>query len=484
MPIPGQTLTINENGAGSVEPATNIPLHAGYSSLGAPNVMKTYSSIPALIAEQGQGPAVEAAAFDLANTGGPIRFMKTATSVAGALSAVTASGGGPTVSVATSPANTPFDDYQAIIAIVTGGVLGAGKFKYSLDNGVTYSEVQTIPAGGTYAIANTNITVTFASGTYVANETYSFTTTAPMWNSTDLGNLFTAITADTTTVWDYIVLSGRQATGSAAATLAAALQTQLTTLANAFRYKRGMMDGGDEATSSILTAFASTVANRVLVSYRSCVLPTAKPFPGWGTPKVRLLTAFAQKAHAALPSTDLARVRSGPIPGCISIEHNEQLTEVMDAAKISTARTIPNLQGFFLTNGNLKSAAGSDFKYWQHGRLMDIACAAVYLRQAFWLSAGIRTNANGTIFEADAAAIELDVSSYLDALLTQPKNAEGKQGHVSAFQYVINRQTNFQSTGILLSDLAIQPLGYIKFFTTTLGYVAGFPQPADVPEAA
>jgi hypothetical protein len=49
---------------------------------------------------------------------------------------------------------------------------------------------------------------------------------------------------------------------------------------------------------------------------------------------------------------------------------------------------------------------------------------------------------------------------------------------------VINRQTNFQSTGILLSDLAIQPLGYIKFFTTTLGYVAGFPQPADVPEAA
>lgn len=480
MPIPGQSLTVNENGAGSVEPATNIPLHSGYSSLGTANVMKTYSSIPSLIAEQGQGAAVEAAAFDLANTGGPIRFMKTATTVAGALSAVVKSGAGPTVTVAGA---TPADDYQAILVVVAGGVLGAGTFKYTLDNGVTYSEVQTIPAGGTYAIANTGITVTFPAGTYVAAETYTFTATAPMWNSTDLTALFTALTTDQTS-WDYIVLSGRQATGSAAATLAAALQTQLVALANAYRYKRGMMDGGDEATAAILTAFASTVTNRLLVSYRSFVAPTAKGFPGWGAPKMRLVNAFAQKAHGALISTDLARVKSGPIPGCLSIEHNEQLTEVMDAAKISTARTIPNLQGFFLTNGNLKSAVGSDFKYWQHGRVMDVACAAIYAKQAFWYSAGIRTNPDGTIFESDAAAIELDVNTTLDALLLQPKNAEGKQGHVSAYRYVINRTNNFGQTGILLSDFACQALGYIKFFNTTLGYVAGFPQSAELPQAA
>jgi hypothetical protein len=304
-----------------------------------------------------------------------------------------------------------------------------------------------------------------------------------MWNSSDLTALFAAITNDASTVWDYIVLSGRQATGSAAATLGAALQTQLTTLANGFRYKRGMMDGGDEAAATVLTAFASTVTNRVLYAYRSAVLTSPKAFPGFSAPKVRLLNAFAQKAHAALISTDLARVKSGPIPGCLSIEHNEQLTEVMDAAKISTARTIPNMVGFFLTNGHLKSAAGSDFKFWQHGRIMDVACAAIYAKQAFWYSAGIRTNPDGTIFESDAATIELDVSTTLDALLIQPKNAEGKQGHVSAYRYTINRQTNFGSTGILLSDFACDDLAYIKFFQTTLGYVAGFPVPAQAEAA-
>jgi len=478
MPIPGQSFTINENGVGVVEPATTIPLFMGYSSGGAANVLKTYSSIPDLIAGEGQGPAVEDAAFDLANSGGPIRFMKTATSVAGSNSAVVNTGGGPNVTVA----GTPNDDYEVVVRVRLGGALGAGQFDYSLDNGVTFSEILTIPAGGTYAIPLTGLTLTFAAGTYILSATYTFTSTAPMWNSTDLGNAFTALIASSTD-WDFAVLSGRHATASAAATLAAALQTQLTTMANAFRYKRAMMDAGDEASAAVITAFASVVTNRVLYSYRSAVLPSAKPFPGWGFPKGRLLKAFAQKAHAGLISTDLARVKSGPIPGAISIEHDEQKTEVLDAQKISTARTIPGLQGFFITNGRLKSAAGSDFQYWQHGRIMDVACRTVYLEQAKWLSAGVRTNANGTIDERDAQAIEAVVTAALNAQLKQPTNAEGTPGHVSALQYTINRLNNFQATGIVLSELAIQPLGYIKRFTTTLGFVAGFPQPA-VPAAA
>lgn len=474
MPIPGQSLAVNENGAGVVTPATNIPLFIGYSTLGTANVMKTYNSIPDLVAGEGQGQAVEDAAYDLAFTGGPIRFMKTSTSVAGTLSAVAKSGAGPTVTVAGA---TPADDYQAILRIRGGGVLGTATFDYSLDNGVTYSETLTVPAGGTYSIPQTGVTATFPAGTYVAAETYTFTTTAPMWNSSDLSAAFTAITNDSTG-WDFIVCSGRQATGAAAATLAAALQTQLVTLANNYRYKRGIIDGGDEAYAAILTAFASTVANRTLVSYRGAVYSTPKPFPGWGSPKARLVRGVAQKAHDALISTDLARVKSGPLSSVASIEHDEQKTEVLDVAKITTARTIPGLTGFFITNARLKSAAGSDFQYWQHGRIMDVACATVYSEQAKWLSAGIRTNPDGTVDERDAQAIETAVTNALNAQLIQPTNAEGTRGHVSRLQYTINRLTNFQSTGIMLSELAIQPFGYIKRFTTTLGLVASFPQPA------
>lgn len=479
MPIPGQILTVNENGTGTTDPATNIPCFYGYSSLGTVNVLKTYNSIPELVANEGQGAAVEAAAFDLANTGGPVRFMKSATSVAGALSAVAKSGGGPTVTVAGA---TPSDDYQAQLRVVLGDVLGAGTFQYTLDNGQTWSEVLTIPAGGTFAIPNTGITATFPAGTYVALETYTFTATAPMWNATDLAAGFLVLAADPTK-WDFFVGAGRHATAAAAATIGAALQTQLTTLANQFRYLAGMFDAGDEATAAVITAYAAVVTNRVLYAYRSFVASSPKAFPGYSTPKMRMVNAFAQKAHAALLSTDLARVKSGPIPDAVSIEHNEQVTEVLDAQKISTARTIPGLTGFFLTNGNMKSAAGSDFKFWQHRRIMDVACATVAAAQALWLNADLRTNLDGTIDERDALAIEADVTSKLNAQLIEPRNADGKPGHVSRLAYTIDRTTNFQTTGIVLANLAVQPRGYVKFFRTTLGFVAKFPVPA-TPAAA
>jgi hypothetical protein len=303
-----------------------------------------------------------------------------------------------------------------------------------------------------------------------------------MWNSADLATGMAALQASPID-WDFFVGCGRIATGAAAATIGAALQTHLTTMANQFRYKGGMIDAGDEATAAILTAYASTVTNRVLYAYRSFVASTGKAFPGWSAPKMRLVNAFAQKAHAALLSTDLARVKSGPIPNALSIEHNEQVTEVLDAAKISTARTIPGLTGFFLTNGNMKSAAGSDFKYWQHRRIMDVACATVAAGQAIWLNADLRTNPDGTIDERDAIAIESDITAKLNAKLVEPRNADGKPGHVSRLEYKIDRLNNFQTTGIVLANLAVQPRGYVKFFTTTLGFVAKFPVPA-VPAAA
>lgn len=467
MPIPGQTFNINENGLGLVTPVTTIPLWYGYSSNGTANVLRTYNSITDLVNGQGQGPAVEGAAYDLANYGGPIRFMRASTSVTGANSAVTNAGGGPVVTVG----GIPNDDYLFVAKIVLGGALGVGTFQYSLDNGVTFSEVQVIPAGGSFAIPNTGLTLTFPSGTYVATSTYSFSSTAPMWNATDLNLAFQGIQADSTE-WDFIVTTGRQATGAAAAVLAAALQSQLTTLANQFRWKGGMLDAGDETTASIITAFGSTVANRVLVTYRGATCTSSKPFPGWSVPKVRALNAFGGRAHGSLISTDLGRVASGPVPGVQSIEHDEYKTEVLDAQKISTLRTIPGIKGFFITNGNLKSASGSDFKWWQFRRIMDVACATVYQEQAKLLNSGVRAAANGTIDERDAARIEGRVNAVLHALLLQPTNAEGTPGHVSDVVYTVNRSIVITTTSTIQGEVAIQPLGYAKYFLVNLGFVA------------
>ncbi len=99
---------------------------------------------------------------------------------------VTASGGGPAVTLA----GTPLGAYTLHIEIVAGGALGVGTFRFSTDDGATFSETYTLaasvvldesrtstgltPAADSLVGQNgkTGITATFAAGTYVATETY------------------------------------------------------------------------------------------------------------------------------------------------------------------------------------------------------------------------------------------------------------------------------------------------------------------------
>jgi hypothetical protein len=476
MPIPAQAFTINEFGTNVVVPATSIPLFLGYSSGGSENVLKTYSRVPDLVATEGQGPAVEDAAFVLANVGGPVRFMKTTCSVAGSNSTVTEAGpSGPDVTVS----GTPNDDYQARIEIVGGGALGVGKFRYTLDNQETWSETIIIPSGGSFVIPNTGITATFVSGTHVVGTTHSWTSTAPMWNATNLGTAFAALAAAPGLDWDYVDAAGKHATASAAATQFAGLQTQLAALASTnFRHKAGMCDVGDDTTANVLTSFTSQVGVRVLGSYGGWVGPSAKPFPGWSMPQRRVNSAFAYLAARSLISTDLKRVRGGPIPGAKSITHDGYLQDAgLNDIKVSTLRTWPNKVGFFATQGHLKSQSGSDFRYWPHRRVMDTACNFVYGKQTEFIGEGLFTLVDGTgrIDPGDVADLETDVNEGLRALLRQPKNAGGKQGHVTAVSYTVDLTNNMLSTGLLLSQVAITSLAYVDNIATTFSFVLAQP---------
>lgn len=85
--------------------------------------------------------------------------------------AVTRAGGvaGPAISVAgTEDTTTAF-----VVTIASGGVLGAGTFSIT-GNGASIATGVTLAAS--YAVPNTSIVITFPAGTYVLNETYSWST--------------------------------------------------------------------------------------------------------------------------------------------------------------------------------------------------------------------------------------------------------------------------------------------------------------------
>lgn len=472
------TLGITDPGQGLVQEATSTPLVFGPCSGGTANVLESFNSIPDLLTAHPQGPAVETGAYILTHGGGPIRFMKSAATVAGALSAVVESGAsGPDVTVS----GTPLEFYDAKIEIVLGGALGTATFKYTLDGGQTYSSTLVTPVGLTYVIPNTGITATFTAGTQVAGTIHSFTGTPAMWNSTDLSAGFTVLTTDFTS-WDFFVGAGRHATAAAAATIGAALQSSLEGLTTSQRWTRGMIDTGNEAQAAVITAYGATVSPRVLYAYRGLRRTTPKSFPGWGTPMLGAVDGMAMLAARSLISTHLGRYVSHNLSsfGATAIDYDEEKSAALDAHKIATLRTIPGVPGIWNKKPWLKGADGSDFLRWQFGRVMDQACKTTYLSLLPFLNVGLRTQTRvvggvtytGTLDDREITRIEDKVNEQLSAVLRQPANAEGTAGHVTDIRYFIDKTWNASSNQSIKGEVAVVRLAYAEKFRTQLGFAA------------
>ncbi len=472
MAIPGQSLSIRDPGLGIVEPGPSIPLFLGCSSAGTVNTVYTFSNKGDAVTTLGQGPLVEAVCHALDIAGGPIRAMRLTGGTAASAGSVTKTAIGTSTGTVTVTAQVPYDAYEVIIEIMATGTVGVGKFRYSLDDGYTYSETLTIPSGGTYAIPNTNITATFVPGGgavfFEDGDLHEFDCVAPLYTTTNLSSGITALLASSLEC-SFLVLTGKHVSAANANTMFAALDTHMTSLSNVFRYMRALMDAGNDTTANVLSGLTAT-SSRIAPVYGDTDITSGKPFAGWGTPKLPALVTVAARAAASLVSTDLARVPDGALPGVVAISHDEFRTETLDAHKVTTLRTWQGRGGFYVTNGRLKSAAGSDFLFWQHGRCMDVACDVTQKSQQMFSSTGVRTNADGTINERDAKQKEDVVNDALRTALLDPNNAEGSKGHVSALQYRIARDNNVQTSFEVKSKVAIRPLGYVKTITTELGY--------------
>lgn len=412
-------------------------------------------------------------------------------------STVAKSGSGPDVTLT----GTPAGDYVGIIEITTGGAVGAAVFRWSIDGGATWTSGVTTAA--TVALGTTGLTANFSAGSYVAADTYSWTTLAyaandqyyvdvecAAWNAADLADAYAALGGSAE--WRFAVAITSKGCGDATAhaLLVTAQEAHLTTLANASKFRRAMIaaeqfdvpantaaDAANAAT--VVTAFSNITATRQLVAYGSIRRATTKPFPGYAFPVVHAVEAFAAQATAALPSTDLKRVESGPLAAVQRIFHDEaEVPTLLDNVKVSTLRTWEGRDGFYVTQGRLKSPQGSDFTHWPRGIVMDIACETVHQLQIGLIGRGFRLNPDGTLHELDAIRWEEEIAPALVAQLLTPRNAEGFDGHITDLRYRISRTHNVRATGVIISSVGILPLGYADYVETELGFVVALPEAA------
>lgn len=475
--LPRATATVLQNGLGVTRIAPNTPLFMGVATGGtaAANTIVTIGNPSQARTVLGYGPLTEAVARTLAVAGGPVKALVMTGSVAAANSTVTQSGAGPLPTLA----GTPKHDLQVKVKITLGGALGVGKFRYSLDNGNNYSEERTIPSGGSFSplfSAGNNIgtTITFIAGTYVVDEVYSFTTTAAMWNATNLNTAIDAVKASDEYA-DFLVLCGHPADAAASAVLFAALDTHLTTLRQApyYRFLRAIMSAGNESATAIATAFSGvdSVEGRILLAARGAHIPSAIPCEGYALPLVPLVNDYAARATTAVLSENLGRVKSGPFPGTTSVEHDERLNEALNQHRVATA--YKGNGGVYATEGKLKHVPGSDFQVWERGRVMDSACTGVINVLQANVNEDFPTKEGGALSDDGAADLKAECDLALFNRLLSPTNAKGKKGHVSAAAVTIDQTNNFLSDETVNVNIAIRPRGRARVLNLTIGYTRG-----------
>lgn len=474
MAIPKYTQTVRDPGLGSVSNAASAVLYLGCSSAGTVYTIYPFSNASDVTDTLGQGPLPEDASYTLEVAGGPVYAMRMTGSTAGAAGAVTATLVGTATGTVTV-AGAAYDNYDAIISIVTTGDKGAATFKYSLDNGSTYSPVLLIPSSGTFVLPNTNLTLTFISGAgavfFQAGDTHTFTATSPRFSATELALAVTAIKAQNIR-FRAVFLSGKIGTASASATVGAALATHATALFQVYQPMRFMMDAGTDVEATTQTAYAAMSSERIATGYGDERISSAKPFAGFGFPKAPVTRGLSARCAAIAISTDPARYAEGPIPGVISITHDEFRTENMDAYKFATMRTFQNQSGFYVCKVRLMSAAGSDYTDWQLGIVMDAVCNCVYDALLPFLSSAVRVNADGTMDSRDADRWEKKVNDALNVVIMGPDNAEGFKGHASKALFTVDRSFNTLSAKTVKGKVAVRPLGYADFITVELSYSA------------
>ena len=138
----------------------------------------------------GLSPLADAAMDAVQSGAAKIYCIPVAAATAGTVDEVSKTGkGGGTLTVTGSPNNA----FSVITKITASGELNTAAFAVSIDGGYRFSDEITIPLTGDYELTGTGLTLHFAEKTdevylnsFAVDDTYSFTTTAPIMTNGDV----------------------------------------------------------------------------------------------------------------------------------------------------------------------------------------------------------------------------------------------------------------------------------------------------------
>lgn len=485
MSVPEVVVTEADGQLGSLPDGATALAFLGVANAGPTATPTAFGSTKGLIAQHSGGPLVEASCTHIVKTGKPALVVRAAASVVATHTGIDITGvlGTCTPAIAAGDA-TPDDDYEPYVIVTTGGVVGTAGIFYqeSLDGGRTLTPIKALGTALLLTIAGSGgIGYDLDTGmTLLAGDVIKSVATGPVWNSTDLGAALLAL-KNSTIPWEIVHVVGKLD-----ATTFDALETAFAGMPDKVWVSNTRMPNVGESESTYKTAL-DTIFSAKATTHGLLCAGAAKTSSGVTFRSYRRPPSFAVASRLAMVSEeiDIAEIDLGALVG-VSIrtaagnpdEHDETVDPGLDASRFCVLRTHDNVQGVYVNNPRLFSAAGSDFEFAQHRRVTGLARRTLISYFVRRLSKSIIVSANtGFILESEAVEIETSANALMrSVLMTKPKVSGGGLLDTNGQKVfvVVSRTDNLLSTKTMNVQSALVPLAYPK----TINIDQSFKNPA------
>lgn len=464
-------------GAGAPLPVENSTLLIGVATSGTATAIVKISNTSELQSTFGNhGPLIECAAKYLSESGRPLYCQRINDSVAATASSVTATRVDSSTGTVATTGSSPVDSYDVLVTVLTTGSVAStdAVVSISFDGGITTYATRQIAA--TIAFAEFGVTLAFADSSgpvyFEAGDTFSFTTTAPGWALADLQACLDAWISS-----EYRVRR-IHAIGVSSTSIHAGIKTRMTTAAGQYKFARFLEESDDQGGGeSVATWAAAVVSDYNVDAERQAVvagwIETLMPITGFQLRRPIAWTIGPRLASIDI-SEDPGAVLDGPLSGVVvsetyPIPQDGRLNTTLEGRGYTYVQSYIGRSGAYCAAGLLRVPIGDQYSRIAHGQVIDEACDQVYNSLLDLINTSVLANADGTIYESEARAIEARVNSVLKTSLvnTVPQRVSPRPDEDYA---VVDRTNNIVSTENLIVTVQLTPKGFIRTITVNIGF--------------
>ncbi len=397
----------------------------------------------------GTGPLSSALADSFDNGSSTIYAVRAEADIEGSIGEVKATG-----ETTITASGKPLDTYAVIVQITKGGAPNDAVFKYSVDGGDTYSGLITVPADGTYDLPGTGIKITFG-GSSAAGDSFTFNTRAPQ------ASIASVLAAVELLSQAKVRFENIHIVGESSLPMWVAMDVMASEMQAKYRYISITMEArykeDGESTDAWMNAllaeraqFASTRC-QVVCQYAE-VLDTLT-----GRQLARngggIYRGYVSKLKV---QQSPGEVNLGNLKGIVKLlpeDMNDAHILALDEGGFVTFRKYIGFTGIYVTNGRMMAEPISDYQHEEYRRVMDEACAQVYI-------AGLRFVKSG--------ATEKSIKA-LQAYLQHPLDIMQGEGKLTKARIAIPANQDILATSKLRVKIRIVPIAIMREIEIDIG---------------